>query len=224
MQESLASADVRGPRLSAGLALALLAALCGAILVGWLGLAVGRGVTFALDENLRAAVHTYASPGLTRFMRGATDLGGVVALTVGTLAATAAFLAAGWRRAAVLLPLTMIGAAVLDLTLKAVVERPRPEPFFSTPVPASFSFPSGHALDSFCFYLTLAVLVAARVRGRGVKAALILAALALAFLIGLSRIYLGVHWPTDVLAGYTSGLVWILAVAGADRLLRARRG
>lgn len=223
MQESLASADIRGPRLSAGLAVALLAALCAAILVGWLGLAVGRGATFALDENLRAAVHRYASPGLTRLMRAVTSLGGVVALTTGTLAATAAFLAAGWRRAAVLLLITVTGAAVLDLALKAAVERPRPEPFFSTPLPASFSFPSGHALDSFCFYLTLAGLGAARVRRRALRAALVLTALGLVLLIGLSRIYLGVHWPTDVLAGYASGLVWVLAVAGADRLLRARR-
>jgi len=86
--------------------------------------------------------------------------------------------------------------------LKALVHRPRPQPFFGYPQPNTYSFPSGHALISLCFYLALA-----EIEGR--KRAWRLAAVLFAVAIGLTRIYLGVHYPTDVAAGFATAIAWL---------------
>ena len=83
-------------------------------------------------------------------------------------------------------------------------------------------FPSGHALLSFCLYGVLAAVLAARLKGRRARALVWAAAALLVLLVGLSRLYLGVHYPSDVLAGYAAAFVWVVAVAAADRLLPGR--
>lgn len=124
-----------------------------------------------------------------------------------------------WTREAVRLVITLAGAGLLDTALKAAFHRPRPAPFFDTPLPNSYSFPSGHALFALCFYCTLAALLAARVRSRAVRVTIWTVAVALIAAIGLSRIYLGVHYPSDVIAGYAVALVWVLAVKIGERIL-----
>jgi undecaprenyl-diphosphatase len=103
--------------------------------------------------------------------------------------------------------------------LKLAFHRPRPVAFFGS-TPSSYSFPSGHALGSFCFYGILAAILATRVRGRGAKFCVWMAAVLLVAMIGVSRIYLGVHYPSDVIAGYCAGAVWVGAIGILDRNLR----
>jgi len=115
----------------------------------------------------------------------------------------------------------MAGALVLDISLKYAFHRQRPTPFF-VPLPHTYSFPSGHALFSFCFYGVLAGLIADRVKSRAVEVCVWVAAALLIAAIGLSRIYLGVHYPTDVIAGYVAAAVWVSSMIGFDHV-RARK-
>ncbi|MEP6904305.1 MAG: phosphatase PAP2 family protein, partial [Actinomycetota bacterium] len=148
---------------------------------------------------------------------------GSVAFIVGSLiVVTIIFLRLKWKHAAALLLITMAGEVVLDLTLKLFFQRARPEAFFNYPLPASYSFPSGHALGSFCFYAVLAWLITSRIKTRGWQILIWIFAPILVFLIGISRIYLGVHFPSDVLAGFTAAFVWILTIAFSDYLFSKR--
>jgi undecaprenyl-diphosphatase len=114
----------------------------------------------------------------------------------------------------------MFGEVILLFALKASFHRARPEPFFNYELPASFSFPSGHSLSSFCFYGVLAWLITARMKNHNLKMLVWFLAVLLVLFIGLSRIYLGVHYPSDVLAGYAAGLVWIVTVSLGDFFLK----
>jgi undecaprenyl-diphosphatase len=113
------------------------------------------------------------------------------------------------------------GSVVLDTSLKLLFHRVRPEPFFG-PLPHSYSFPSGHALSSFCFYGILAGLLDTRIRSLAVRISIWIVAALLVLAIGVSRIYLGVHYPTDVIAGYVAAAVWVSTLIYADRMRSAR--
>ncbi|HVP44532.1 MAG TPA: phosphatase PAP2 family protein [Terriglobales bacterium] len=186
----------------------------------WLSDQVFEGGAARFDASVRAWVHGFASPTLTRAMQFASSLGSEV-LVAGLVVSLVAFGLLRWKRAALWMVVTMAGALVLDLALKAAFHRTRPVPFFG-PSPHTYSFPSGHSLFSFCFYMVLAGLVSARLRSPRLRvlvwtlAALIVAA------IGLSRIYLGVHYPSDVLAGYLSAAMWAAAMITIDRARRQR--
>jgi undecaprenyl-diphosphatase len=195
-------------------------------LFAWISGAMLDGGAGAFDQNVRLSLNAYASPQMTVAMRFFTSFGSPLVLLPLSAAVLAAFWKLGWNREAGLFAATLGGAVVLNFALKLAFQRPRPpDTFFGTPVPDSYSFPSGHALISACFFIGLAVLAAPRLRARASRVAIWLGAVVLALVIGLSRIYLGVHYPSDVLAGYTAAIVWIATVASADRLLqrRARR-
>jgi undecaprenyl-diphosphatase len=201
-----------------GLGVAVLAML----LFGWLADEMLEGDTLAFDMRVRAATHAIASPGLTRALSLASLLGGPAVLAALGAVLTAIFVWRRWWRGAILLPMAMVGAGVLDTALKFAFRRTRPTAFFDYPLPASYSFPSGHALFAFCFFTTGAALLAPRLQRRvlrwlvwGVAAMLVLA-------IGFSRIYLGVHYPSDVIAGYTVGLLWSSVIIVGDRVAHAR--
>ncbi|HZS04985.1 MAG TPA: phosphatase PAP2 family protein [Blastocatellia bacterium] len=209
-------------RLGLTLLFGLAAALGALLFFAWLADEMLEGDTRRFDEATRAAIHQYASPALTSLMRVVTMLGSVTFLAASGLCVATIFLIAGRWRALVMFFITMLGATLLDVTLKLGFRRTRPVPWFDTPLPGSFSFPSGHALGSFCFYGALAAIIAARTRSHIVRIITWALAALLILLIGLSRIYLGVHYPSDVLAGYAAALVWVMVVAFGDRLLRRR--
>ena len=200
----------------ASLALAILSIF----LFAWIADSMAHNRTQNFDWSVRTEVHKFASPALTKTMTAVSFIGGD-GLVLAALAALALFLRARRRRAAVWLLVTLAGALVLDLSLKYGFHRPRPTPFFG-PLPRTYSFPSGHALFSFCFYGVLAGLVAARVQSTAARAAIWTAAALLVLAIGFSRIYLGVHYPSDVLAGYLTGTIWVATMVFLDRW-RTRR-
>jgi undecaprenyl-diphosphatase len=207
-----------------GVRTALLAALAAAVvalmLFSWLADEVFEGDVASFDARVRNGVHAWASPALTTVMRVFSIIGyqGLIAAFV---LALVAFLLLRWRRAALWLAFSVGGALVLDLALKNAFHRPRPEPFFGDSF-RDWSFPSGHALFSFCFYGVLAGLLSARLRSPGLKVLVWALAAALIAAIGLSRIYLGVHYPSDVLAGYLAAAVWVSSLVAADRWRRGR--
>ena len=196
--------------------------LCAVAFFGWLASQVLEGHTQAFDDQWRAAIHAYANPVLTLGVRCLTIVGSP---GFGVVLAAALF----WllwksdnRHAAILIVVTAGGAAFLDQVLKRIFDRPRPEPFFGLAKPDSWSFPSGHSLFSMAFYLLLAWLIQSRL-GPLARVAVWAAALALALAIGFTRVYLGVHYPSDVLGGYAVGAAWMLAVTLGDRWGRSRQ-
>ncbi len=181
-----------------------------------------EGEKLAFDATIRTYVHSFASPGLTRIMQLLSDIGNITAVVTGTAIAAGVLLFRHRRAGAVLLAVTIGGAAVLMWGLKMLFHRSRPDPYFGIPVPSDYSFPSGHSLVAFCFYGVLAAMVTSELKRRPERVAVWTLAAIMAFAIGLSRIYLGVHYPSDVLGGYLAGAVWITGVALVYRRFRRR--
>jgi undecaprenyl-diphosphatase len=187
----------------------------------WIADEVAHSATIRFDNSIREYVHQFASPAVTACMRTLSIIGGQVLTALSVLLPILLWWK-GARRAALWLAVTTIGAVVLDLALKYAFHRQRPIAFFGGS-PSTFSFPSGHSLFSFCFYGTLAGLMATRTPSKPMKALIYLLAALLIFGIGLSRIYLGVHYPTDVIAGYLAAGVWVMTIVMLDRWRRRRR-
>ena len=183
----------------------------------WLAEEMLEGDTQKFDEFMRNAVHRHAAPELTWFMQGFSFLGSVAVVSTLCVLAIAAFLYFRQARTAALLAVTMAGMAALDVALKLAFHRHRPVAYFG-PTPASYSFPSGHAMGSVCFYGVLAAILAAHARGKGAQWCIWAGAVLLIGMIGYSRIYLGVHYPSDVIAGYCAGAVWVGAVGFLNKI------
>ena len=200
-----------------------LASAAGALfLFAWLAEEVLEGDIRAFDETIRTFVHGFASGLLTAFMNFVTLLGSTLFLSVVFIGVFIIFIRINWKRAAGLFTATMVGAVILNFVLKVSFARARPVPFFDTPLPDSYSFPSGHALYAVCFYGMLAWLISARVGKGSQKISIWVFAVMIVLLIGLSRIYLGVHYPSDVIAGYSAAIVWVLAIIWVDLLLKKK--
>ena len=214
-------------RLIEYLGLSLLLGMVGAIATlvffGWLTDEVLEGDARRFDEVTRAAVHSLASPALTTFAHFLSFIGSALFLTIATAGVIVFFALRKWGREARLFALTMIGASLLNITLKLAFKRARPVPFFDLSAPESYSFPSGHSLASCCFFAGLAAILSGRVKSRRARMLIWIAATVMFVLIGLSRIYLGVHYTTDVIAGFSAALVWIVMVRFVELQLARRR-
>ena len=177
--------------------------------------AVGEGVTTRFDHALLMMLRTPGDPSdplgpgwLEELGRDLTALGGVGVLTLITLIVSGFLLLEGKSRAA-LLVLAAVGSGLMFSTLlKMGYDRPRPDLVPHGSIVYTASFPSGHAMLSAVVYLTLGGLLARVQPRRRLKSFLLLTAAVLTVLVGISRVYLGVHWPTDVVAGWTAGAIW----------------
>ena len=203
----------------ASLGLAAVALLC----FGWLTEEVLERGTARFDSSVRESVHQFAAPPVTAIFRFVTNLGDWPVVMFATLALLFFFLYRGDRDHASVVLVTMTGAGILDATLKLAFHRLRPDPFFGGAKPTTYSFPSGHALISFCFYGLIAGMLSFYLEKRWQRVLSWCVAGTLIALIGLSRIYLGVHWPSDVLAGYSAAIIWMGAVRVMARRVEARR-
>ena len=207
--------------------------LAAAALLAFAGLAAEmlEGETLGFDRAVLLALRHPAAPydpigprWMTEVARDVTGLGGNAILLFVTLA-VAGYLALVRKRAAALLVLVTVGGGVaLSTLLKHAFQRPRPDLVPHGVEVYSASFPSGHAMLSAVTYLTLAaLLIQVQVQWRAKTYVLMLAVL-VTLLIGISRVYLGVHWPTDVLAGWCIGAAWaLLCWLAALALQRNRR-
>ena len=202
--------------------LSLAVAAASLVLFAWIAGNLSNVAIRNFDFAVRSKVHEFASPALTRWMIWISFVGGK-GLVVAAVVALIVFVAFRWRRAALWLVISLAGTLILDLTLKYSFDRLRPTPFF-VPVPITPSFPSGHALFSFCFYGVLAGLLAGRIRSLRLRIVIWTLAALLVGAIGMSRIYLGVHYPSDVIAGYLTGTLWVSTMIALDRVRKRRRG
>jgi len=172
-----------------------------AVLFAALTAAVLAGVSDSVDAAIRGFVSAWSSPVLTSFFLAVTRLGSVAVVFSLTALVAVGLLAAGRRAMALQLAAVMIIATFANNAVKYAVARARPEAFFGD-VPASYSFASGHALYAGCFYGLVGAFLAAALPHAWQRAVVLAATAALIGAVGLSRIYLGVHYPTDVVAGF----------------------
>ena len=206
----------------------------GALLVGAAGATaflsivalVTAGATRAFDERLLLALRNPLDPAdplgppwFEETARDVTALGsnGVLALLV--LPAVAFLVAARRRTEAALLTAVFVGALLLESVAKHLLAHPRPDLVPHAARVFTASLPSGHATMAAAVYLTAGALLARAVPGRRLGAGLVAVGACLVLLIGLSRVYLGLHWPTDVAAGWALGAGWAAlcwAVAGVS--------
>ena len=209
--------------MSAALIAGLLAAGAALVLVTWLGREVMEGEVLGMDEGIRALLHKFASPTTTTIMIAASVYGGPSVLVPLALAGALAFQLRGWSRGALLVAITMAGAGLLNWLLKLSFERVRPVAFFDYSLPGSPSFPSGHSIFAASIFGGVAALLSPRLAHPTLRVGVWGLAIFLTLLVGFSRVYLGVHYPSDVLAGYSIAVIWVTAVAFGDRLARHGR-
>lgn len=191
--------------------------------------AVMEGDTRAIDEAIMRALRDEENPAdaigppwVEDAVRDLTALGSNAVLTLGSLAVVVFLVIRRQYHAAVLVVVAALGGVLLMNLLKAFFARPRPALVPHLTRVASPSFPSGHALTAAVIYLTLATLLARLVEQRRVKAYVIGVALAITLVVGFTRVYLGVHYPSDVLAGWAIGLTWAVLCWSVASYLQRR--
>lgn len=190
-------------------------------LLSWLFEEVLEREAFAFDTSFLLKLHQFANPTWDGVMLAITRLGNpgivvtVAAVTLGSL---------WWkhyRQEAKIFAIACLGAAILNTGLKLFFSKPRPQLWPRPIAETSFSFPSGHALGSFVLYGFIAYLLAERYPkfARSIYSL----SVSLIALIGFSRLYLGVHWPTDIIAGYGIGFLWLMICLTLLKLQTLRR-
>lgn len=168
-----------------------------------------------LDTSISQFIYSFRTPELTQAMLGISFLGGEFLLVASALCI--AFLA--WRKhtkEALLFLFIILSGFLLNNLTKAMFQIPRPgiDPIYQA---TFYSFPSGHAMNSFIFYATLAYFVYHFTKQKLLSIAIGSCCLLLILLIGFSRVYLGVHYPSDVLAGFIAGFWWGVTVILIDK-------
>jgi undecaprenyl-diphosphatase len=161
----------------------------------------------------------------------AVDLTALGSVTLGVLVSTIALcvlLLMKDRMGALQLVAASVGAGILTTTIKNYIDRPRPEVVTQLIQFSGLSYPSGHALAAASLYLTIAILVCRHIQRTGHQIAILAMTVEIILLVGMTRIYLGVHYPSDVASGISLGVAWALLLAGCFSFLPvpkvARRG
>jgi undecaprenyl-diphosphatase len=197
----------------------VLAAISAILAIGFFALsrAVIRGRTANIDRRILLGMREpgdLSDPIGPRWFeeacRDMTALGGGTVLVLLCALVTAFFWLAGMRRAAVYVAIAVCGAALLSSGLKLAFERQRPDLVPHGQHVYTSSFPSGHSMLAAAVYLTLGLVASRFVPRRRLKALFLVAAVLVTGAVGFSRVYLGVHWPSDVLAGWAVGAAWAL--------------
>ncbi|WP_332674569.1 phosphatase PAP2 family protein [Aromatoleum sp.] len=184
-----------------------------------------EGEAHTVDSAILAALGVTGDigpPWLQAAARDVTALGSFPVLGLVVLAVGVFLILAQKRRTAAFVIVATVSGALVSSLLKHIFSRPRPDLFPHGDYVVSASFPSGHAMISALVYLTLGALLARIVPRRRLKLYVMTVALILTLLIGMSRVYLGVHWPTDVLAGWAAGALWALLWWGLAELVGSR--
>ncbi|MBT3070391.1 phosphatase PAP2 family protein [Rhodomicrobium sp. Az07] len=200
---------------AAGALFALFAGVSAAVYGGGL-VDFDRGLLLALRDPANPA-NALGPRWLAVAARDVTALGSTAVLTLATIVALGYFaLERRWGGFALVFA-AIVGGTLVNNTLKALVQRARPDFVAEIAETSTYSFPSGHAFMSAVTFLILGALIARARPGAMGRTFVFAVAVALTLLIGLSRVYLGMHWPSDVLAGWCAGASWaLLCLAAAD--------
>lgn len=209
-----------------GLASAMLAGV--ALFIATASLVTGGGAQ-AFDEAFVRAMRTDADPAIPAgpawlgpLAYAATELGGTPLLTLATVILAGWFAVRREWRFLVILLAAVLGETLLSSALKGLFDRPRPDVVPHLVHVSSKSFPSGHASSAAAIFLTIAALIAAQLQARAARIYVFAVAGLLAFLVGASRVYLGVHYPSDIIGGWSLGAAWAAIVWIAARRLAGR--
>jgi undecaprenyl-diphosphatase len=199
----------------------------GTVIIGFAGLVVALVVLGSLADGVRDQevfyldawatpfLHNIASPGMDALFNTLTAMGSSLVVLPIFLVAVALLIIRRRYGASLFLGVALGGSLLIDFLMKLVFQRPRPKLDYAAVLP-DYSFPSGHSMNGVVFYVSLALILWS-VFGRRVGVPALLIASILAFGIGVSRIYLGYHYLTDVVGGWLAGIVWLLVVGAAFR-------
>ena len=180
-------------------------------------------IVYRLDQAVQGWFGHRRQPAVTVLLRAATDIGGTAGLTTLVSVVAALLLARKARASAIFLLVTAGAGALLNLGLKLIFARARPDLASALAEARWYSFPSGHAMGSFITFGALAYLVLRQPWPWVVRSGGLAVAMTTVILVGLSRVYLGVHWASDIAGGWSAGTVWLIsAVAAFEMLLRLR--
>ncbi len=189
-------------------------AFAGVFMFAFLAEAVMEGATRRFDESIMLWVNARSTPELNIVALEVTTLADAAVVWMTVLVSSAFLWVTRNRYWVLLLWIAVLGGNLLSSTLKMTFDRPRPELFeWITPYAGLSSFPSGHSTTAMVFYTTLAYLISRLESTRRLRIATYLIAGTIIILIGISRVYLGVHYPSDVIAGFLIGLVWAAVCA-----------
>lgn len=173
------------------------------------------------DAAVAAAIQSLRTPALTAIMRAVTVCGGTAVVSIVMFALLVALLLRHRRFDAVFVAAGVGGGMLLSTLAKDHFGRDRPPAANALiPLPESMSFPSGHSMASLCLGTVLAYLAVRSEMRRSAKVAAVIGCVAYALAVGVSRVYLGVHWPSDVLASWLLGGAWLSIVIGVAESLR----
>lgn len=182
-----------------------------------------EGDTQSFDESVLLWIDAHHPAWVDTPMRFFTAIGYYRVVAPLLAAAAAFFIWRGWRMSAILLAVSTLGGMFLTTVLKAVFQRERPDLVATGYEAGFFSFPSGHATMAVGFYGALTLILAYRTKGT-LRWLIAAAGLATILLIGLSRMYLGVHYPTDIIAGYLAAPLWLVFIGSLHFVWISIRG
>lgn len=183
---------------------------------------LSEGDVGAMDNAILLAVAKRRTPWLTIAAVDVTALGSITLVVLFSAFTLLVLLVLRDRLGALQLVAASAGAGILTLVTKNIIERIRPEEAQRLIVVSGFSYPSGHSLSTSALYLTIAIIAGRYVQHRGARATIFLAVSAVLIVVGASRVYLGVHYPTDVASGISLGAAWALLLGGSFTLVGRR--
>ncbi len=171
------------------------------------------------DNNFELWIHSFANPVFDTMFNFFTSVGGIPGICILTVISFAYLC---WKRhfySAIILVLAVGGGLLINVVLKELFRRPRPDLWQKTYAePTSFSFPSGHSTLSLCFFGIMIWIIFHLLKSQRLKIGLTVLLVFIILVIGLSRIYFGVHYPTDVIGGYLSGGFWLALLVSGDAI------
>lgn len=175
----------------------------------------------SFDVSIVHFIYAYRSPVLTTAMLGVTALGSATSFLILSIAVFL-YLYKKQQKEAILFTFIFLSASGLNLLLKIFFARPRPT-LMPLVIERSYSFPSGHSMNSLVFYMMLSYFVYRNTKNVKLTALISIFSLIIVGLIGLSRVYLGAHYPSDVLAGYATGILWCTSIIMIEKYIHAMR-
>lgn len=176
----------------------------------------------SMELSVIAYVQQFITPTITVEALLVTTSGSSTFYAVAGLLVAAWYLYSKQRERLYIFAICLLGGGILNQILKRIFERVRPD-FLAVIAEHGYSFPSGHAMGAICFYGILAYFAGIGIRSKPWRWFIMFLAGFYIFLIGLSRIYLGVHYPTDVLAGYAAGALWLAACINLHRIFKKHK-